>query len=157
MSEIQNNADKNSSLSSTMHSLSSIVCVNVVLGLTSCLSFAGSLTIMLSFSCFRERRTTGRFLLFNLSVADMALALSNLAEVIMNFHFVSVNKSQAEANHRTMCATQSSINLYAADCSVLWTVAVMLYVYLSIACVNCSARSNRILAFIMLILCWGCR
>lgn len=155
MSAIQSDTAENSSFSSITHSFSFIVWVNVGVGLTSCLSFAGSFTIILSFSCFRELRTTGRFLLFNLSVADMVLAVSNLAGVVMTFHFINRNESQAAADHQTMCAIESSINLYATDCSILWTIAVMLYVYLSVACVNCSARANRVLAFIMLIFCWG--
>ena len=156
MRGIQSDAAENSSFSTVTHSLSFIVWINVGVGLTSCLSFAGSLTIMLSFSCFRELRTTGRFLLFNLSFADMALAVSNLAGVVMTFHFVSANETQAGADGgQTLCTIQSSINLYSTDCSVLWTIAVMLYVYLSVACVNRSSRANRILAFVVLILCWG--
>lgn len=154
MTGFQSLVAENSSLSVTQ-SFSFIVSVNVGVGLASCLSFVGSITIMLSFSCFRELRTTGRFLLFNLSVADMAIAVSNLTGVITAFHYVGTNESQSEHDQETLCVIESSINLYATDCSVLWTIAVMLYVYLTVACVNHSTKANRILAVTMLAFCWG--
>ena len=136
--------------SQTLHFL---IAINVAVGITCLLSFVGAGAIILSFLCFRELRTTSRFLLFNLSIADAIVAVSNIVGATSSYQFIGIN--QTHHSPTTPCIFSATAGLYATDSSILWTIAVMLYICL----LTCCRRSvivvvDRLTVVVLMVICW---
>ena len=132
-----------------------IIALHVTIGVICLLSILGSGSIILSFLLFKELRTASRFLLFNLSIADLIVAVINSIGAATSYKFVGVNETKAGDMADRLCVFQASVGLYGTDCSILWTVVFMMYLYISVACYRPSLKINRILIILLMIVCWG--
>ena len=133
-----------------------LIASNVAVGITCFLSIFGSLAIMASFVFFRQHRTMVRFLLFNLSLADFLVAIANLVGVSTSYKYIDANETLcATFRNNATCVVTGGLSMYATDCSILWTIAVMSYLYLALACCRPSKTANVIVTLVSLVFCWG--
>lgn len=128
--------------------------LRAVVGLTSALSIVGSLLIILSYVCFRDLRNKAREILVHISIMDLGVAASNLAGVGINFNKYykeSCNLTAHGHEHRRhdegsaddLCHVSKTINYlcmvqggFATGFtigSILWTIALSMYLYLLIS------------------------
>lgn len=132
-----------------------IIVLNVAVGITCLLSIFGASTIILSFLFFKELRTTSRFLLFNLSTADLIVAVSNLVGASTSYKFEGINQTQPGSSVDFLCEFEAFFGLYGTDASILWTIVLLAYLYITLACYRPSVLWNRIISIICMIFCWG--
>ncbi|NWZ86202.1 GP157 protein, partial [Poecile atricapillus] len=86
-----------------------------------CLSCAGSVLLLCSQARWPELRTRPRQLLLQLSLADLLSALSYFYGVLRDFERTSWD-----------CVLQGALSTFANTSSFFWTMAIALYLYLSI-------------------------
>uniref|UniRef100_A0A8C0VDC8 G protein-coupled receptor 157 n=1 Tax=Cyanistes caeruleus TaxID=156563 RepID=A0A8C0VDC8_CYACU len=86
-----------------------------------CLSCAGSVLLLCSQARWPELRTRPRQLLLQLSLADLLSALSYFYGVLRDFERSSWD-----------CVLQGALSTFANTSSFFWTMAIALYLYLSI-------------------------
>ena len=129
-----------------------IIARDAVVGATCVLSILGAGAIILSFLLLREVRTSVRFLLFNLSIADLLVAVSNLVGISVFYRYSVPNEVTID---NTTCQMTGSMGLFATNSSILWTMAVVTYLYISMACCRPSKRVNRVAIVLVTIFCWA--
>lgn len=88
--------------------------------ISSSLSIIGCLFIIFSFVLFRDSRKCGRRLLFMLSLADLGLAVSWLAGVVINLHTPGVS---------TPCIAQGYAMEFFRLSSFMWTGCFAIHLY----------------------------
>ena len=132
-----------------------IIALNVAVGLTCILSMLGAGAIILSFIFSKELHTTSRFLLFNLSIADLIVAVSNLIGTTQTYQFEGINQTQARCSINSVCRFQAFTGLYGTDVSILWTVVLLTYLYITLVCYRPKTLVNRIISAVCMVLCWG--
>ena len=131
-----------------------LIAINVAVGITCLLSVLGAGAIILSFLFFRELRTTSRFLLFNLSIADTIVAVSNIVGVTSSYQFIGLNRTHHSPT--SSCVFSAIVGLYATDSSILWTIAVMLYISFLMCCRRrVTVAMDRLIAVVLMVVCWG--
>ncbi|XP_014114649.1 PREDICTED: probable G-protein coupled receptor 157 isoform X4 [Pseudopodoces humilis] len=86
-----------------------------------CLSCAGSVLLLCTQARWPELRTRPRQLLLQLSLADLLSALSYFYGVLRDFERTSWD-----------CVLQGALSTFANTSSFFWTMAIALYLYLSI-------------------------
>lgn len=137
--------------------LSKATGIRVVSGITCVLSILGSLLIILSYLCFRDLRTTARYILVHLSLTDLGVALANLIGDAVNFdqYYVNttnnryINPSQTIDN---LCKAQAFFAEYFTLSSVLWTLCLAVYMYILI--VNRSRTHLKYLVWFFYAFCY---
>ncbi|NP_001085567.1 G protein-coupled receptor 157 L homeolog isoform X1 [Xenopus laevis] len=93
-----------------------------VIVLLSCvLSFLGSALIIATYIFWQDLRSRPRLLLLFLSVADLLSAISYFYGVLRNFQETTWD-----------CVTQGAISTFSNTSSFFWTVAVAVYLYITI-------------------------
>ncbi len=122
----------------------------VAVGTTCILSIIGSLAIIITFIIFRDLRNTTRYLLFNLSIADLIVAVTNLIGALYSLKFLKTESSQKDP----VCIAQASIGLVGVDASVLWTCVFIVYTYVVLACYRLRPRTNFIVLSIVTLILW---
>nr|XP_060615044.1 G-protein coupled receptor 157 [Anolis sagrei ordinatus] len=106
----------------------------IVVLLSCALSFLGSGLLVGTHALWPELRTRPRQLLLYLSLADLLSAASYFYGVLMDFGSSSWD-----------CVAQGALSTFANTSSFFWTMAVALYLYLTI--VQGSASSSALLCF----------
>lgn len=102
------------------------------------LSIMGSLFIFLSYTLWRDLRTTPRFMLVCLSVADLITAAGNMFGVFYRQGGV-------------VCTIQSAFTSTSSICSFLWTVSIGTHLYLSML----KSTKKRNFQPLYHVVCWG--
>ena len=109
--------------------------IRVVTGITCILSMLGAVLIILSYILIKELRTKSREILVNLSLMDFMVAAANFTGVVANFDKYLVDEthkiySEQEYNiTQDICLAQASFGMYGTHSSILWTIAIAVYVY----------------------------
>ena len=132
-----------------------IIARDAVVGATCVLSILGAAAIVLSFLLLREVRTSVRFLLFNLSIADILVAVTNLVSISVFYPYSVSTSSEPGPINNTMCQVTGGVGLFAANSATLWTMAFMTYLYISIVCCRPSKRVNQVVMILVTIFCWS--
>ena len=132
-----------------------IIALNVAIGLTCILSMLGAGAIILSFIFSKELHTTSRFLLLNLSIADLIVAVSNIIGTTGTYKFEGINQTQQSHSISSLCQFQAFTGLYGTDASILWTVVLLTYLYISLVCYRPNRLMNRIISAVCMVVCWG--
>ena len=122
--------------------------------LTCILSTVGSLAIIISFIAFRELRTTMRYLLFNLSVADLIVAVTNLAGALYSLKYLKKGEAERPEND-PICIAQAAIGLAGVDASILWTIILIAYIYIFLAWCRPRPTANYIVLGIVTFISWA--
>jgi len=94
--------------------------VRLMIALSSGLSIAGSLFIIVSFILFRDSRKCGRRLLFMLSLADLGLAVAWLFGVVINMHTKGISDA---------CIAQGYAMEFFRLSSFMWTGCFAIHLY----------------------------
>lgn len=108
--------------------------VRTVVGTTCGLSIVGSLVIILSYACFKERRTKTREILVHISAMDMGVALANLIGIVVYFDQYLRTPGKHHSLVDGLCRTQAFFAAYFTYGSVLWTMSLAVYLYFLILC-----------------------
>ena len=114
-------------------------------------SILGSGAIILTFLCFPDIRTLARQLLVNLSVADFVVALANLVGLLAFYDkFLHGNVS---TGYRRACLAQAVFAVYGTQSSILWTIAIAMYMFAIIVLRKPSLGKK--IAVVSYVVCWG--
>ena len=109
--------------------------LEVVVGITCCLSMVGSVLIILSYFIVPGVKTTAREILVNLSLMDFMVSCSNFIGIAMNFskHLGDVNyevhTSGYDSRWGKLCIAQASFAMYGTISSAIWTTCIAVYIY----------------------------
>ena len=96
-----------------------------MVGVTCSLSIMGSGLIILSFIIFHELRTTIRYILFHLSIADFIVAGSNLFGAVYTLPFPNTGNNSYRDD--PLCVAQATLTLFSTDSSILLTILFIVY------------------------------
>ena len=113
------------------------VAVRSVVGITCILSMLGSILIIISYFYVKELRTTARQLLVNLSLMDFCVGLTNLVGISVYFDGYYYNKTSgstvnASDDINALCKTQAFFALFSTFASILWTITLAVYMYITV-------------------------
>lgn len=108
--------------------------LRVVVGIVCALSIAGSLLIILSYICFKSRRTKAREILVHISLMDLGVGLANIIglSVYYDQYYFAAPRCPAPVYIDVLCKTQAFFAGYATLGSVFWTTSLMAYLYFRI-------------------------
>ena len=130
------------------------VAIDIAIVITCILSILGAGAIIVSYLGFKELRTTSRFLLFHLSIADAVVAIANI--IGAGYRTVNVVVYQdIDNNTMPLCIFTAAVGLYASDASILFTLAVMFYICLKVVHLRIPKLVNNVLLVSLMVLCWG--
>ena len=108
----------------------------MVVATTNALSIIGAGMIIVTYLAFPDIRTRARQLLVNLSIADFIAALATFlgATVYYDKLVETGHESKTDLNSEThdWCVVQAAFTVYGTESSILWTIAVALYMYVII-------------------------
>jgi hypothetical protein len=131
------------------------IALNTSVGIISILSIVGSVLIIASFVLFKDLQSASRFLLLNLSIATLIVPLSDLVGIGFSLSYGGLHNATNISQNDTACKFQAFVSLYAVDCSILWTIAFLAYLYISLSCCQPTKLGNGIIITICMIICWG--
>ncbi|XP_065905242.1 G-protein coupled receptor 157-like isoform X2 [Dysidea avara] len=151
-----------------------------VQGVVSFLSTIASVLIILSYVAFQQLRTTSRFLIVHLAVANFMVTMPNFMSVFMNFrerfklpvehlnitntshiiNFTSLSLACSEnglLNHTShvycqVCVFQAFVNIFGVISSIFWTVCVCIHFFILVMYRN-PKRASRI-AYVYYVIAW---
>ena len=138
-----------------------------VVGATCVLSMMGSLTIILTYIAFKQLRNPTRHILLHLSLMDLGVAVANFIGAVVYFdryYFDSVHYNSGglyfDVSHviKYSCITQAAVSVTCNNSSVLWTVAVAVYLHFRIVSHPNRTFTKKFFGSLMLILaiiCYG--
>lgn len=153
-SVVGSNACFNSTVNASANTLDFKILLTIAVSVTSLLSLIGSLAIILTFVFFKEIRTLGRQLLVCLSVADCLVAVASLLGLWTDFSS-KVGKSTSIALFN-WCKTQAAVHVFGTESSILWTMAVAIYVFVLVVVQPRWPQNWGIkLVSLLHVLCWG--
>ena len=130
--------------------------VQVVVGITCVLSMFGAVLIALSYLLIKEIRTKAREILVHLSFMDFMVATANFVGVVVNFDQYLANKQYSGRTYdivHALCVTQASFAMYGTLASILWTIAIAVYIYLRIMFNKKPVARRAVYAFY--VICYG--
>lgn len=139
-----------------------ILALQVSVSIVSVLSVLGACLIIFTYVAFKDLRTVARELLVHLSIADICVALSHLVGVTVNLpKYVKdpccPNIKSMEPDYTNMtdlaCKIQGGVTVFGSVSSLLWSVAVA--VYLLVLIVFARPRFGRYLRLLFYAVCWG--
>ena len=127
------------------------IALAAAVGVTCVLSILGSGIIILSYILFRELRTTMRYILLQLSIADFVVAAANLFGVLYSFQFPA---DVGQETYDPVCIAQAAIALLGTDASILWTMIFISYVYMLITCYKPKRSMNITVLTLLSLFSW---
>ena len=148
--------------------------MRIGVGICSTLSIVGAFTIILSYSAFPELRTIARQFLLNLSIADLVLSLAFIFGLIQNASKLCLSKNDLlyiilnaetfddpyDTSSTTnasspywLCEVQAFFIIFCSDASILWTISVGIYFFVTIA-LQRPRHAKRLLPVFYLV-SWG--
>ena len=130
------------------------IAIDIAIVITCILSILGAGAIIVSYLGFKELRTTSRFLLFHLSIADAVVAIANMIGAGYRTANVLIYQD-IDNNTMPLCIFTGAVQLYATDASILFTLAVMFYICLKMVCLRIPKLVNNVLLVSLMVLCWG--
>ena len=128
-----------------------VLALKITVGTTCILSILGASLIILTYLAFRDLRTTARKLLVNLSVADIVVAASHFVGLFTNYERFLYNGNSKSTDIR--CSIQAAFTMYGSIASILWTIAVALYMF-TVIVLRKPTTAKRTLPVYFLV-CWG--
>ena len=128
-----------------------VLAVQITVGTTCVLSVLGAILIILTYVAFRDLRTTARKLLVNLSIADIVVAVSHFVGLFTNYERFLYDGN--EKNTDVGCSVQAAFTMYSSIASILWTIAVALYMFTVIILRKPTAAKRTVPVYFLV--CWG--
>ena len=137
----------------------------VVVGVTCSLSILGSLLIIASYALFKDLRTQARLILVHLSAADLGVGASNLFGIAYGFdrHYNNSNDAGdswllSPPSVDKLCKVQAFTAHFFTISSVLWTMALAVYMYTVVTRLNLvglAAKVSRSFLWSSCVFCYG--
>ena len=133
--------------------------VRAVVGITCVLSMFGAILIILSYLLIKEIRTKAREILVHLSLMDFMVATANFVGVTVNFDQYLSDTKHHYYSERTynvvniLCKTQASFAMYGTESSILWTIAIAVYIYFRIMFDKKPVARRAV--YVFYIICYG--
>lgn len=133
--------------------------LQVICGIVCVLSILGSLAIVVTYALLKEIRSKARELLVHISLMDFMYTIANLVGLMIPYrdHLpASCNGSYCGKDHKTysnVCQTQAFLALYGTIGSVLWTLALAVYLYYRT--VSRDVTVTRRLVIVLYIVCYA--
>lgn len=128
-----------------------------VVAAVSLLSMIGAVLIILSYICISSIRTKSREILVHLSVADFGVGCGNFIGIIVNFdHYIKTCRYHEHASCddlKNLCAAQAFFAGYSTIASILWTLALSVYIYLLV--VHGHRKLHSKIVYFFYVFCWG--
>lgn len=127
-----------------------------VVAAVSLLSMIGAVLIVLSYICISSIRTKSREILVHLSVADFVVGCANFIGVIVNFDHRIENCEDSNAscdNLNHLCTAQAFFAGFATIASILWTLALSVYIYLLV--IHGHRKLHSKIVYFFYVFCWG--
>ena len=124
-----------------MHSLGDTghkyVSLQIICGVVCVLSLLGSLAIVLTYALLKEIRSKARELLVHVSLMDIMYTAANFIGMMIPYrdHMHSCDdnstscNSTSNRNYERICAAQAFFAVYGTVGSILWTLALAVYLY----------------------------
>lgn len=139
------------------------VSIQIICGTVCVLSILGSLAIILTYLLLKKIRSKARELLVHVSLMDIAYTSANFVGLLIPYrdHLCrdddtsnsTCNKSDNNINvYQNVCKVQALIAVYGTVGSVLWTLALAVYLYYRI--VSRDAIITRRLVTILYVVCY---
>lgn len=128
--------------------------LRIVVGIFCALSIIGSLLIVFSYLCFKNRRTKAREILVHISLMDLGVALANIIGLSVYFDkYYFKSGYDISENIANLCKAQAFFAGYFTIGSVFWTVSLMAYLYFRII----HSRTKHALYFLRFcyVFCYG--
>lgn len=132
--------------------------LQIIGGIVCVLSLLGSLAIILTYALLKEIRSKARELLVHVSVMDIAYTTANFVGMMIPYRdhmcddSTSCDSSNSE-HYERICKAQAFIAVYGTVGSVLWTLALAVYLYYRI--VSRDDNVTRRLVRILYIVCYA--
>lgn len=129
--------------------------LRVVVAVVSLLSMIGATLIILSYVCIANMRTKSREILVHLSVADFGVACANFIGVVVDFdkQIRHCDGSGTCTAINNLCTTQAFFAGFSTIASILWTLALSIYIYLFV--VHEHRRLHSKIIYFFYLFCWG--
>lgn len=127
-----------------------------VVAAVSLLSMIGAVLIVLSYICISSIRTKSREILVHLSVADFVVGCANFIGIIVNFDHRIKNCQESHAscdNLNHLCTAQAFFAGFATIASILWTLALSVYIYLLV--IHGHRKLHSKIVYFFYVFCWG--
>lgn len=123
----------------------------------SLLSMIGALLIVLSYVCISSIRTRSREILVHLSLADFGVACANFIGVVVDFDRF-LRECPYQNNNwcpdvYNLCKVQALFAGFFTIASILWTMALSVYIYLLVVHAARNLHSKSVYFFY--VFCWG--
>lgn len=134
--------------------------VQLICGAVCISSVLGSLAIILTYGLVKDIRSKARELLVHISVMDLLYSVAYFVGLAMPYdkylsNIKSTNKVSEPPHHETyshVCRAQAFIAVYGTVGSVLWTLALAVYLYYRI--VSRDATVTRRLVIVLYAVCY---
>ena len=152
-----------------------------VQGMVCFLSTIASVLIIISYVAFKQLRTTSRFLIVHLAVANLMVTMPNFLSVFMDFrerfklpieHLNVTNSSQINAINFTaslpcshndlldqkshvycqVCVFQAFVSIFGVISSIFWTVCVCIHFFILVMYRNPKRASH--IAYVYYVIAW---
>lgn len=111
------------------------VYIKVIAAITCILSVAGSVSIILSYLCYKSLRTKAREVIVHISLMDLMAALANFIGIVVDFNarlYTVDNDNTPTGNVNNLCIAQAAFAMFGTLASILWTIAIAVYFYVHI-------------------------
>jgi len=139
------------------------VSLGVICGIVCLLSILGSLAIIITYALVKEIRSKARELLVHVSLMDITYTTANLVGIMIPYReylpynsthhdYSSNNTSDGNVYHR-VCEAQAFFAVYGTIGSVLWTLALAVYLYYRM--VSRDAIITKRLVRILYVVCYA--
>ena len=135
------------------------VSLKIICGIVCVLSILGSLAIIITYALLKEIRSKARELLVHISVMDITYTIANFVGMMIHYrdhmpdnNCTSCNSSGSE-DYETICKAQAFVAIYGTVGSVLWTLALAVYLYYRI--VSCDDNVTKRLGRILYVVCYA--
>ena len=133
--------------------------LQIICGIVCVLSILGSLAIIVTYALLKEIRSKTRELLVHISLMDMTYTIANFAGIIIPYrsHLSSDEKSNSTSednkDYRRICEAQAFFAIYGTIGSVLWTMALAVYLYYRI--VSRDPGVTKRLVVVLYVVCYA--
>ena len=137
------------------------VSLQVICGIVCVLSILGSLAIIVTYALVKEVRSKARELLVHISLMDITYTMANFIGLIIPYrkHLHDDNgdnsTSYSNEDHRiyqSICEVQAFFAIYGTIGSVLWTLALAVYLYYRI--VSRDPTVTKRLLMVLYVICY---
>ena len=135
------------------------VSLQIICGIVCVLSLLGSLAIVLTYALLKEIRSKARELLVHVSLMDITYTTANFVGMMIPYrdHLCDDNSTNCYSNksyrYERICEAQAFFAVYGTVGSVLWTLALAVYLYYRI--VSRDENVTKRLVRVLYVVCYA--